>query len=67
MTPGSEIIRYAREHQIDLIVMGTHRRGGLKRLIVGSMAESAVRGAPCPVLTIHHAERDVSTPSVVAP
>ena len=66
-TPASEIIRYAREHEIDLIVMGTHGRGGLKRLILGSVAESAVRGAPCPVLTIHHAERDVSTRSAVAP
>ena len=65
-TPVSEIIRYAKEQEIDLIVMGTHGRGGLKRLILGSVAESAVRGAPCPVLTIHHAERDVSTQSAVA-
>jgi universal stress protein A len=65
-TPASEIIRYAREHEIDLIVMGTHGRGGLKRLILGSVAESAVRGAPCPVLTIHHAQRDVSTRPAVA-
>jgi universal stress protein A len=60
-TPVGEIIRYAQKHAIDLIAMGTHGRGGLKRLILGSVAESAVRGAPCPVLTIHHAERDVST------
>jgi len=66
-TPASEIIRYAREHEIDLIVMGTHGRGGLKRLILGSVAESAVRSGPCPVLTIHHAERSVSTRSAVAP
>jgi universal stress protein A len=65
-TPVTEIIRYAQEHAIDLIAMGTHGRGGLKRLILGSVAESAVRGAPCPVLTIHHAERDVSTRPAVA-
>ena len=65
-TPVSEIIRYAQEHEIDLIAMGTHGRGGLKRLILGSVAESAVRGAPCPVLTVHHAER-VSTRPAVAP
>ena len=66
-TPVTEIIRYARQHEIDLIAMGTHGRGGLKRLILGSVAERTVRAAPCPVLTIHHAERDVSTRSPVAP
>jgi universal stress protein A len=66
-TPVDEIIRYAQEHEIDLIAMGTHGRGGLKRLILGSVAESAVRGAPCPVLTIHHAERHVSVHPAVAP
>lgn len=58
--PAVEIVRYAREHAIDLIVMGTHGRGGLKRLILGSVAESVVREAPCPVLTIHHWDREVS-------
>ena len=66
-TPIAEIIRYAQDHEIDLIAMGTHGRGGLKRLILGSVAESAVRGAPCPVLTIHHAERHVSARPAVAP
>jgi hypothetical protein len=58
--PAIEIVRYAREHAIDLIAMGTHGRGGLKRLLLGSVAESVVRGAPCPALTIHHWERRVS-------
>ena len=66
-TPVAEIIRYAQEHEIDLIAMGTHGRGGLKRLILGSVAESAVRDAPCPVLTIHHAERHASVRPAVAP
>lgn len=66
-TPVDEIIRYAKEHEIDLISMGTHGRGGLKRLILGSVAESTVRRAPCPVLTIHHAERHVSARQAVAP
>jgi nucleotide-binding universal stress UspA family protein len=65
--PASEIIRYAKEHAIDLISMGTHGRGGLKRLILGSVAENVVRGAPCPVLTIHHSEREVSARSADAP
>jgi universal stress protein A len=64
--PVAEISRYAQEHEIDLIAMGTHGRGGLKRLILGSVAESTVRGAPCPVLTIHHAERHVSVRPAVA-
>lgn len=58
--PAVEIVRYAREHAIDLIAMGTHGRGGLKRLILGSVAESVVREAPCPVLTIHYWDREVS-------
>jgi nucleotide-binding universal stress UspA family protein len=56
--PAVEIIRYAKEHAIDLISIGTHGRGGLKRLLLGSVAESVVRGASCPVLTIHHPERE---------
>lgn len=59
--PAPEITRYAQEHEIDLISMGTHGRGGLRRLLLGSVAESVVRGAPCPVLTIHHAERVLTT------
>jgi len=50
--PAEELVRYAREHAIDLIVMGTHGRTGLGRLLMGSVAESVVREAPCPVLTI---------------
>jgi len=42
----------AQELGIDLIVMGTHGRRGLKRALLGSVAETIVRSAPCPVLTI---------------
>jgi len=48
-----EIIRYARENSIDLIVLGTHGHSGLMHLILGSVAENVVRKASCPVLTIH--------------
>ena len=58
--PAVEIVRYARERAIDFVAMGSHGRGGLKRLILGSVAESVVRNAPCPVLTIHHWDREVS-------
>lgn len=51
-SPFLEIIRYAREHFIDMIVMGTHGRTGLKHMVIGSIAEKVVRKAGCPVLTI---------------
>lgn len=49
--PAEEIGRVAREEACDLIVMGTHGRTGLNRLLMGSIAEQVVRTAPCPVLT----------------
>ena len=51
-TPFVEIIRYAKEHDIDLIVLGTHGRSGIAHMLIGSVAEKVVRKAPCPVLTV---------------
>lgn len=51
-SPFVEIIRYAREQDIDLIVLGTHGRTGLSHVLLGSVAERVVRKAPCPVLTV---------------
>jgi nucleotide-binding universal stress UspA family protein len=51
-TPAASIVEYAEAHDIDLIVMGTHGRGGLSNLLMGSVAERVVRTAPCPVLTV---------------
>jgi universal stress protein A len=51
-SPKAEIIKYARKENIDLIVLSTHGRTGLPHLIIGSVAESVVRTAPCPVLTV---------------
>jgi nucleotide-binding universal stress UspA family protein len=50
--PAAEILRVARETNADLIVMGTHGRRGLTRLLMGSAAEEVVRKASCPVLTV---------------
>ncbi len=47
-----EIIRYVREHGIDLVVLGTHGHTGLAHAFLGSVAEKVVRKAPCPVLTV---------------
>ncbi|OHB71466.1 MAG: hypothetical protein A2W17_08550 [Planctomycetes bacterium RBG_16_41_13] len=60
--PFTEIIRTARESNIDLIVIGTHGRTGLAHAVMGSVAEKVVRKAPCPVLTIRHPEHDFVTP-----
>lgn len=49
--PAEQILKYAQEHDVDLIVCGTHGRRGLDRLATGSVAEQIVRSAPCPVLT----------------
>ena len=51
-SPSREIIRYAESNGCDLIVMGTHGRGGIDRLLLGSVAEKVVRGASIPVLTV---------------
>ncbi len=51
-TPFFEIIQYARQTNMDLIVMATHGRTGLSHVLLGSVAERVVRKSPCPVLTI---------------
>lgn len=49
--PAAEIVRLAEEENVDMIVLGTHGRTGLYRLLMGSVAEAVVRRANCPVLT----------------
>ncbi len=51
--PFLEILRYAKDQNIDLIVLGTHGRSGLAHVLMGSVAERVVRKSPCPVLTVH--------------
>jgi nucleotide-binding universal stress UspA family protein len=50
--PATEIVRLAREAGCNLIVLGTHGRTGLSRVLMGSVAEQVVRKAPCPVITV---------------
>jgi len=50
--PDAEIVGYAIDHKIDLIVMASHGRSGLSRLVMGSIAEAVMRKAPCPVLVV---------------
>jgi nucleotide-binding universal stress UspA family protein len=66
-TPAQAICSYARDARIDLIVMGTHGRGGVAHLFMGSVAERVVRSAPCPVLTVRHPEREFVGPDALQP
>lgn len=64
-----EVLRYAQDEAIDLIVMGTHGRGGVSHLLLGSIAEKMVRRAPCPVLTVRHPQHgfvDLPVPAATA-
>jgi nucleotide-binding universal stress UspA family protein len=58
-TPSTEIVAFARDEPIDLVVMGTHGRGGIDRLLLGSVAERVVRGSPVPVTTVRVSDTDV--------
>jgi len=54
--PVDEINRAIDDHHVDLVVMGTHGRTGIRHLMAGSVAERVVRSSKVPVLTIRHAE-----------
>jgi nucleotide-binding universal stress UspA family protein len=62
VSKADAIVAYARAHHIDVIVMGTHGRGVLGHLLIGSVAEHVVRTAPCPVLTVHETQRECIVP-----
>ena len=55
--PFENILEGAEDFLIDLIVLATHGRTGIKRLVIGNVAEKVVRHAPCPVLTVKPIER----------
>ncbi len=60
--PFLEIIKAAREKEVDLIVIATHGRTGLSHILLGSVAEKVVRKAPCPVLSIRHPQHEFIMP-----
>jgi nucleotide-binding universal stress UspA family protein len=65
--PATEIVRYAEAEAVDLIVMGTHGRGPVGHMVMGSVAEKVVRTATCPVLTVRQPQHDfVVADAVVA-
>lgn len=56
-TPHEEILEYARENDVGLVVLGTHGRGGLSHALLGSVAERVIRKADRPVLVVPGSER----------
>ena len=60
--PFVEIVAAAREEAADLIVIGTHGRGAIAHMLLGSVAEKVVRKAACPVLTVREGEHDFVRP-----
>ncbi len=64
-SPAREIANYAHEQKVDLVVIGTHGRSGISRMLIGSVAEKVVRLAPCPVLTVHHPEHEFVLPDAL--
>src|SRR5262245_65591231 len=64
-SPAYEIVSYAKDHDIDVIVIGTHGRGFMSRMLMGSVAQKVVRTAPCPVLTVHQPEHEFIVPDEV--
>jgi nucleotide-binding universal stress UspA family protein len=55
-SPAVEILQHAREECVDLVVVGTHGRTGLKHLVLGSVAERVIRQAPCTVVVVRTKE-----------
>jgi nucleotide-binding universal stress UspA family protein len=63
---AATIIDYAKRRHVDLIVVGTHGRGPVAHLFMGSVAEDVVRNAPCPVLVVRPNEHEFILPDPVA-
>lgn len=63
---AQEIVQCARDREIDLVVVGSHGRTGVARLMMGSVAEHVVRHAPCPVLVTRPLERETAARAAVA-
>jgi nucleotide-binding universal stress UspA family protein len=57
--PGQEILAAAERHESELVVMGTHNRGGVRRLLLGSVAREVLRGAACPVVVVPPSADDI--------
>jgi len=63
-SPSEAIIDYSKDQNVDLVVMGTHGRQGMDRLLNGSVSEEVVRGAPCPVFTVLASDAEDHVPTI---
>lgn len=63
--PALEIVGYANHTGADVIIIGTHGRGFLSHMLMGSVAERVVRIAGCPVLTVRHPEHEFLRPDAL--
>ena len=66
LSVAAGITGYAKDNAIDLIITGTHGRGAITHLLMGSVAERVVRTAPCPVLTVRAHEREFIAPEATS-
>jgi nucleotide-binding universal stress UspA family protein len=64
-SPAYAIVAYAKEANADLLIMGTHGRGVMAHLVMGSVAEKVVRIATCPVLTVRNPEHEFVLPDAL--
>lgn len=64
--PARAILDYSADVHADIIIVGTHGRGGLAEFFLGSVAQKVVRSAPCPVLTVRTHEREFVAPDALA-
>ena len=66
--PDAELVQYAEDNKIDLIVMASHGRTGISRLLMGSVAEAVMRRAPCPVLIVRQpTDKDEQSKNLFTP
>ena len=61
-SPFVEIVKHAKENDVNLIVMGTHGRGAIAHMLLGSVVDKVVRKAYCPVLVVRDQEHDFVMP-----
>ena len=55
--PFREILSFAKDHKVDLMVIATHGRSGLQHLLLGGTSDKVIRQAPCPVMIVRHPDR----------
>ena len=64
-SPAKEIVNYAKEAAIDIVIVGATGRGMLDRMLMGSVADKVVRSAPCPVLAVRNPEHEFVLPDAL--